>query len=189
MGFCDVCGVCLHCIAVNNCASPGPHPHTHSPALSRSAGALKSVLWTAFATTPTNDPDDDSTPPLLDYTALLLYLCTDRDVFSGIKKAFSVASNNIAGNARASAEQIFRVMYPFGPDAGANVCRSPVSMESVRQVVKAVHDSRGGSGSTTATGEARISAEHFMYSVAGDKVAKQTLDRYQWKDAYIAMMM
>ncbi|MEW5317265.1 MAG: hypothetical protein WDW38_008576 [Sanguina aurantia] len=162
------------------------HTLLHSP---RSAGALKRVLWTAFATTPTNDPDDDSTPPLLDYTALLLYLCTDRDVFSGIKKAFSVASNNIAGNARASAEQIFRVMYPLGPDAGANVCRSPVSLESVRQVVRAVHASRGGSGGATATGEARISAEHFMYSVAGDKVAKQTLDRYQWKDAYIAMMM
>ena len=50
-----------------------------------SASALKAVLWDVFSS-----PLDNS--PQLDIRATLLYLCPTRDMFQGIKRAFSVAT-------------------------------------------------------------------------------------------------
>ena len=43
---------------------------------------------------------------MVDIRAVLLYLSPDRDMFAGIKKAFSVAAASIASNAKASAVQV-----------------------------------------------------------------------------------
>jgi hypothetical protein len=67
----------------------------------RSPAALKQVLWALFSA-----PLGPEGSPRLDYRAVLLYLCADRDAFAGIKKAFSVVTANISSNARASADQV-----------------------------------------------------------------------------------
>lgn len=63
------------------------------------------MIWDAFKA-----PAPEGTPiagqPVLDFRSTLLYLSTDRDLFTGIKKAFSVATHNIAANVRATAEQV-----------------------------------------------------------------------------------
>ena len=65
------------------------------------------MLWQVFSR-PAPEGGRGAQPSLrvLDFRSALLYLCGDRDLFSGIKKAFSVATQNIAGNARATAEQV-----------------------------------------------------------------------------------
>lgn len=69
------------------------------------AKALKKVLWDMFS----QPCAEAGGAARLDLRAVLLYLCTDRDQFQAIKKAFSVAAKSIADNARATAEQVFKV--------------------------------------------------------------------------------
>ncbi|GLC51118.1 hypothetical protein PLESTB_000467700 [Pleodorina starrii] len=177
-----------------------------------SPGALKQVLWALFSS-----PSPDGTPRL-DYRACLLYLCADRDAFAGIKKAFSVATANISSNARANADQVFRIAYPLGPDAGAELHRSPFSKEEVTAVVKAVWESRSapkpglpgsrgttppggggrasgtppggggraGSAAAAAAANPMVSAEQLMYSAGGERFVKRMLERYAWKDSFVA---
>ncbi|KAG2499886.1 hypothetical protein HYH03_002175 [Edaphochlamys debaryana] len=167
-----------------------------------SPAALKQVLWALFST-----PGPDGTPRL-DFRACLLYLCADRDAFSGIKKAFAVATSTISSNARANADQIFRIAYPLGAEAGVDLHRSPFSKEEVVGVVKAVWESRNGPPATPPEGagrakatsakgkeppppagapaDATVSAEQLMYSAGGERFVKRMLERYAWKDAFVA---
>jgi hypothetical protein len=179
---------------------PTPSPSSFA---TRSPGALKQVLWALFSS-----PSADGTPRL-DYRACLLYLCADRDAFSGIKKAFSIATGNISSNARANADQVFRIAYPLGAEAGADLHRSPFTREEVAEVVKAVWESRskpktpagtagsrgatppGGVGraggpATAANAEPTVTAEQLMYSAAGERFVKRMLERYAWKDSFVA---
>ncbi len=195
-----------------------------------SPAALKQVLWALFSA-----PSADGSPRL-DFRACLLYLCADRDAFSGIKKAFSVATANISSNARANADQVFRIAYPLGAEAGADLHRSPFSKEDVAAVVRAVYDSRkapvagagagpqgpgaqrsaaaspapaasrgatpqaggakpaagagAGQGAVAAVAvadeEPTVTAEQLMYSAGGERFVKRMLERYAWKDAFVA---
>ncbi|EFJ52136.1 hypothetical protein VOLCADRAFT_103155 [Volvox carteri f. nagariensis] len=170
-----------------------------------SPGALKQVLWALFSS-----PSADGTPRL-DYRACLLYLCADRDAFAGIKKAFSVVTANISSNARANAEQVLRIAYPLGAEAGIELHRSPFSHEEVAAVVRAVWESRnppkppapsagsrgatppsgvgraGGPTAAAATaGEPTVTAEQLMYSAGGERFVKRMLERYAWKDSFVA---
>lgn len=77
---------------------------------------------------------------------------------------------------------MYQVSYPLGIEAGKDIHRSPMDQEAIAEVVNTIYTGRGG-----ATGSpASISAEQLMYSVAGEKLVKHLLGRYQWKDAYIA---
>ncbi|KAG2448325.1 hypothetical protein HYH02_006909 [Chlamydomonas schloesseri] len=183
-----------------------------------SPAALKQVLWALFSA-----PSADGTPRL-DYRACMLYLCADRDAFAGIKKAFSVATANISNNARASADQVFRIAYPLGAEPGQELHRSPFGKDDVAGVVKAVWESRAGQsagaagaagtgpagarGATppqavaaargasaknaavaaapAASGEPSVTAEQLMYSAGGERFVKRMLERYAWKDAFVA---
>lgn len=185
------------------------------------------MLWALFSA-----PSADGSPRL-DFRACLLYLCADRDAFSGIKKAFSVATANISSNARANADQVFRIAYPLGAEAGADLHRSPFSKEDVAAVVRAVYDSRkapvagagaapqgvtgaqrsaaaspapavsrgatpqaggvkpaagagAGQAAAVAEEEPTVSAEQLMYSAGGERFVKRMLERYAWKDAFVA---
>ncbi|GFR40940.1 hypothetical protein Agub_g1600 [Astrephomene gubernaculifera] len=167
-----------------------------------SPGALKQVLWALFSTA-------SDGAPRLDYRACLLYLCADRDAFAGIKKAFSVVTADISSNARADADQVFQIAYPLGDEAGADLNRSPFSYDDVAAVVKAVWESRSapppppppaaGRGSapfgargaglaalSASTADPTVTAEQLMYSAAGERFVKRMLDRYAWKDAFVA---
>ncbi|KAG2442556.1 hypothetical protein HXX76_002642 [Chlamydomonas incerta] len=186
-----------------------------------SPAALKQVLWALFSA-----PAADGTPRL-DYRACLLYMCADRDAFAGIKKAFSVATANISNNARANADQVFRIAYPLGAEPGQELHRSPFSKEDVASVIKAVWESRAaqpaagagavgtgpagargatppqaaaatagargasaknaaGAAAPPASGEASVTAEQLMYSAGGERFVKRMLERYAWKDAFVA---
>ena len=146
--------------------------------------ALKKVLWSAFSssTAVPGIPATEDGLPRLDFRAVLLYLCTDRDMFTGIKKAVSVASASIATNARLTAEQLFKAVYPLGASAGQDIHRSPFTLPDLEAVVKSIYSSRGGDPAQPP----RISAEQLMYSTAGEKLLVQGLGRYLWKDTYIA---
>ncbi|KAL6765964.1 protein associated with central pair microtubule complex [Haematococcus lacustris] len=145
------------------------------------AGELKKVLWAAF-----NSPAPDGGPAggalRVDLRTLLLYLCVDRDHFTGIKKAFSVAANSIASNARVDAEQLMKVAYPMGIVAGADVHRVPMDQQALAAVVETLHKARGGLVNALPA----ITAEQLMYSASGEQVVKRLLGRYQWKDFYTA---
>ncbi|GIL73035.1 hypothetical protein Vretimale_4669 [Volvox reticuliferus] len=164
-----------------------------------SPGALKQVLWALFSST-----SSDGTPRL-DYRACLLYLCADRDAFAGIKKAFSVVTANISTNSRANADQVFRIAYPLSAEAGLELHRSPFSREEVAAVVRSVWESRipqktavgsrgatppGGAGrsggSAASAPEPTVTAEQLMYSAGGERFVKRMLDRYAWKDSFVA---
>lgn len=68
------------------------------------------MIWEAFKTTaPASSPVAGQ--PVLDFRSTLLYLSADRDLFTGIKKAFSVATHNIAANVRATAQQVERAFF------------------------------------------------------------------------------
>lgn len=141
-------------------------------------GALKDVLWELFAS-PAGSPDGH---PRLDFRACLLYLSADRDWFAGIKKAFSVATRSISGNARAGPGQVVAMAYPLGPEAGKDLHRSPLSPHEVERVVQGVFQARGGAAGATPS----VSAEQLMYSSAGEQLVKRLFDRYAWKDAFVA---
>mmetsp|Transcript_35241 Transcript_35241/g.78424 ORF Transcript_35241/g.78424 Transcript_35241/m.78424 type:complete len:1824 (+) Transcript_35241:146-5617(+) len=143
-----------------------------------SALALKQVLWDMFALPL---PAGDGLCQL-DFKAVLLYLCPDRDMFTGIKKAFSVASNSIASNARVTAEQLLKAAYPLGTETGKDIHRVPLDLAAVEDIVKTVYTSRGGA----AEGTPSVTAEQVMYSAGGEKLMAHLLHRYQWKDAYTA---
>lgn len=95
-----------------------------------SAAALKGVLWDTFAQ---SLPDGSASDLQISIRATLLYLCPTKDMFLGIKKAFSVATASttakaeatsaITTNARADVQQVFMVAYPLGPDSGKAVAR------------------------------------------------------------------
>lgn len=143
--------------------------------LRRRATALKQVLWDTFARR-----DAATRSQRLDIRAMLLYLCADRDQFTGIKKAFSVAAGSISSNARADATQLAKVAYPLGPELGQDIHRSPMSGEELAGVVSQIYTSRGGK----ADGTPAISAEQLMYSAFGERVVSHLLGRYQWKDLF-----
>jgi len=66
---------------------------------------LKRVIWEAFkAPAPQDSPAAGQA--VLDFRSTMLYLSTDRDMFMGIKKAFSVATHSIAANVCATAQQV-----------------------------------------------------------------------------------
>ncbi len=164
------------------------------------ATALKAVLWDMFV---------DGTQQV-DFRTVLLYLSIDRDIFSGIKKAISIATHNIATNARADGAQVMRVAYPVGPELGKPFGRSPFDLEGVQTVVSTIYESRkpaaaAAAGSTATKGapaaaaaaaaaataaEAGITptvtAEQLIYSAGGERLVAQVLHRYQWKDIYVA---
>ncbi|KXZ56759.1 hypothetical protein GPECTOR_1g684 [Gonium pectorale] len=175
-----------------------------------SPAALKQVLWALFSV-----PGPDGTPRL-DFRACLLYLCADRDAFAGIKKAFSVMAANISPSAKANADQVFRIAYPLGAEAAEELHRSPFSPDEVASVVRAVWESRNAphtpdsapgtsakgtaaqraaaaaaaaasSAATAASAaDATVTAEQLMYSAAGERFVKRMLERYAWKDAFVA---
>lgn len=149
-------------------------------AFDRAAG-LKQVLWDMFvAPAPEGSPVAGS--PRLDFRSVLLYLCADRDQFSGIKKAFSVVANSIATNARADAAQLFRAAYPLGPEAGAAIHRAPLDQAQIAGVVETIYKARGGKPDGTPA----ISAEQLMYSMHGEKVVSHLMGRYLWKDVFVS---
>ena len=193
----------------------GPHALKSSAAQQEAydrAGALKAILWDMFAQPPSADV---SAPPLLDFRAALLYLCSDRDMFTGIKKAFSVATASIAANARAEASQVLLVAYPLqGPilELAKQIGRAPFDLEGVQQVVSSIHESRRSAAAASSApaapgtdvsrksaaassppvipgadvGPASVTSEQLMYSAGGERLVVQLLHRYQWKDLYVA---
>ena len=163
------------------------------------AGALKAVLWDMLAQRPSPEA-----APQVDFKAALLYLCPDRDMFTGIKKAFSVATASIASNARADASQVLQVAYPLQGAAlelAAQIGRMPFNLDGVQKVVSTIYESRkpaAVAGSRAATPQTTtsapdavaatptISAEQLMYSAGGERLVVQLMQRYQWKDLYVA---
>lgn len=136
----------------------------HEQAYDR-AGALKTVLWEIFAQQPPGQ--DGEGAPQIDFKAVLLYLCSDRDMFTGIKKAFSVATSSVVSNARAVAEQVHTLAYPLQGavmELAGQIGRAPFDLEGVREVVgtifesrkpkpaAAAEDSKGGKGGAKAKG-------------------------------------
>jgi len=88
----------------DTCAQIRTHMYTYAWAPCR-AGELKRVIWEAFKV-PAPEGSPVAGQPALDFRSTMLYLCADRDLFMGIKKAFSVATHNIAANVRATAQQV-----------------------------------------------------------------------------------
>lgn len=123
----------------------------------------------------------------LDFTTLLLYLCGDRDMFAGIRKAFSVVTANVAINAHADGPQVARVAYPAGTQAAGDVARLPFTPTEIAGIVAKVAESRGNAPGPD--GQAIVSAEQLMYSAAGDQLVKRALYRYGWKDAFVATQL
>ncbi|KAG1668074.1 hypothetical protein FOA52_010484 [Chlamydomonas sp. UWO 241] len=144
------------------------------------ATALKEVLWDMFAVSREADG-----PALIDIKSTLLHLCPDRDMFTGIKKAFSVSTGSIKTNARASPDEVFRVVYPLGSEGGKAIHRSPFTPEDVGAVVSRVWESRKPAA-TPATDAHVVTAEQLMYSAGGERLVTHMLHRYQWKDVYVA---
>jgi hypothetical protein len=119
------------------------------------AGALKTILWEMFSGPLPPPPGSSSdqqqwevdTAPQIDFKAVLLYLCPDRDMFTGIKKAFSVATSSVASNARAVAGQVHAVAYPMHcaaatQELAAQLGRAPFDVESIKAVVETIFEGR-----------------------------------------------
>ncbi len=149
------------------------------------ATELKKVLWQAFSR-PAPEGSPVAGTQRLEFKCLLLYLCADRDLFSGIKKAFSVAAGSIAPNARVDAKQLQLIAYPWGVDPTMQaIHRCPLDADALAKVVDTIYASRGGSADATAT----ISAEQLMYGAHGESVVNQLLHRYQWQDLFVATQL
>ncbi len=147
------------------------------------ARALKRVLWHAFSA-PAPEGSPAAGAPRVDLRAALLYLCADRDLESGVRKAFSVAANSIASNARVDAAQLHKVAYPLGTEAGQGIHRCPLDQAALAEVVATIHASRGGAAD--ADRGATVTAEQLLYGAHGGRVIGELLGRYKWQDLFLA---
>jgi hypothetical protein len=154
-----------------------------------STGELKKVLWDAFS-----GPAPEGSPaagmPRLDVRSMLLYLCADPDLFSGIKKAFSVVAVSGSGVARLSGSQLAQVAYPGTTlVSGQDIERVPIKLEEIEQVTSMIWKSRS-EGCTESTDDSSappsITAEQLMYGAHGERVVSHLLSRYQWVDLLAA---
>ena len=142
-----------------------------------SSQLLKKMLWEVFSSTITYSS-------LLDYKAVLLYLCPDRDMFLAIKKAISVAVKSLAANSRADASQVARISYPLGSESGQAIQRMPLDHDAISEIVRTIYESRNNGA---AAGDvATVTAEQLIYSVAGERLVTVLLHRYQFKDVFVA---
>lgn len=96
-----------------------------------------------------------------------------------------MSTGSIKANARAKPEQVFRLVYPLGPESGKPIERSPFDLDAVAGVVSSVWDSRKPAG-TGQDEPAAVTAEQLMYSAHGERLVTRMLHRYQWKDIYVA---
>jgi hypothetical protein len=169
-----------------------------NPASSSGGGAPTTEFSEASSTASGLNPSPSTTTPLpaptastsganllIDIKATLLHLCPDRDMFHGIKKAFSVATSSIASNARAQPQQVLKVVYPLGADKGRDIHRSPFSAEDIEKVVQAVYSSRKTANADPSEPPS-VAAEQLMYSAGGERLVAHMLHRYQWKDIYVS---
>lgn len=147
-------------------------------------GAVKRTIWHLFARPqPAAEEGAEAEGPLLlDYPAVMLHFCADRNLFTGIQKAVCLLANDPTPAARCSAEQVSQMAYPTGPAAGQGINRSPFDLEKVTEMVAAAHAACGGSQSPPT-----LTAEELMYSAACERLVTSLLDKYQWRDIYIAV--
>jgi hypothetical protein len=69
---------------------------------------------------------------------LLLHLCIDRDLCTGISKAFSAVAQSAAAGAAVDAQALLRMCYPLvAPDAAARIARAPLSQRQIAAAVAA----------------------------------------------------
>jgi hypothetical protein len=154
------------------------------------AGKLKEVVWKMFCVPapPTTDESGAAVPSsgeVLDLTAVLLYLCADRNVFNGIKKAFAVVTRMEGKNPKALAEHVMKIAYPLGPLAGESIHRAPLDAAAVAEAVAAISELRG----SKLEGQAAVNPEELMYSAPGEKLVNHLMGRYQYKDLYISTLV
>lgn len=128
--------------------------------------AVRHIIWQLFAA-----PPAEGAAPLMDYTAVMLHFCADRNLFAGIQKAVCLLARDPSPAARVTAEQVFRMAYPTGPDAGADINRSPFDLERVAAAVAAAAPGGGPS----------LTAEELMYSAACERLVRSLLDKYAWR--------
>ena len=146
---------------------------------SESASLLKKMLWEVFSSPVT------SSASLMDYKAVLLYLCPDKDMFLAIKKAVSITVKSVAANARMDVSQVMRIAYPLGSESGQSIQRSPLDLDAITEVVRNIYQSR----KTGSEPEDTVTAEQLMYSVAGERLVTVLLHRYQLKDIFVSAKM
>lgn len=88
---------------------------------------------------------------VLPVTALLLYLCADRDVYAGIAKAVSVVTQRAEPGTTVDAQGVLQLCYPLiQPDQAAPVCRAPLTAQQVAAAVAAAATAGAPSPGTVA---------------------------------------
>eukprot|EP00798_Chlamydomonas_sp_ICE-L_P003480 gene3480-13542_t len=137
------------------------------------AGKLKKILWEMFSSS--SLPADSEAAlavaaagdglPRVAFCSVLLYMCAD----------------SITSNARLTPAEVAKVAYPLGPRAGAEANRCPYDLSSLTEMVRAIYLARGGDPEGLPT----TTAEQLMYTSEGQKIMKNLLQLYLFRDTYV----
>lgn len=141
--------------------------------------------------------------------AVLLYICADRDLYQGITKAIAAVTASAAVGTVVDAPAVVRMCYPhLSPEQAAPIQRAPLSASQITAAVAAASaetNPAGAGGATVAPAAshsssgaasavnpqaamplAAVKPSQLMYGAACERVVTLLLQRYQWKDIYIA---
>lgn len=147
----------------------------------------------------TNEGTGPQGEPLLDWRAVLLYCCADRDHATGVRKALAVAAGTPDAPACATAAVVWQVVYPTGADETASHLQRPLAtQEHIAAALRAAAEvppaaappptpGRGAAAPTAATASITgVRLEQLLYSAACERVLGPALSRYQRTDVYSA---
>lgn len=145
--------------------------------------------------------------PKLQWEAMLLYLCPDRDLSTGVQKALAAATRDASPSVLAPAAAVARMCWPLlGPAAGAPLQGAPLSEAQVAAAVRAAEDAAAARAAPPAAAPAAgagapaglsagapavraaggVRAQDLLTSPACERMARLLLRRYLLADIYIA---
>lgn len=190
------------------------------------AGSLAAAAVASSAVCGDNSVEAGPATEVCCSSAVLLYLCSDRDLYLGISKAVAGVAACAAPGAAVDAAAVVRMCYPLlTVEQAMPIQRAPLTPAQITAAVAAATaadtaataaapapapPASGGHGATashsgggqaaaaaaaacSAAGQglsgSGIKASQLMYSAPCERIVTLMLQRYQWKDLFIAAKM